>query len=166
MGTSQPSTGTYWIAAAVAAPLVALGCDLAAPPPTDTQPADTQTPTVYDEHYLGALAIADRFCEAWRAGDVSVGRMLLDRRLVRRYSDQQINDAIGDTPNPRHEAFEIFDGERIGDGRFAFQVRLFLRYTGQGAERIEAPVERLVVALGADGQWRVDDFWILPSPGR
>ena len=146
------------LAASCLAAWAGLACEQAPPPgPTSTRPAETP----YDADYLAALAIADRFCEAWRAGDVGVGRMLLTRRLIRQHSDQRINDAIAARGNPRHEAFEIFDGQRLADGRFAFRVRLFLSYAGQSGQRIETPVELIIVAPGEDGQWRVDGFPLL-----
>ena len=124
------------------------------PPP----PAQEQTQTSYDLDYVAALAAANRFCQAWQAGNFSEGRKLLTRRLTRQHPDNRLRDAIAGPLNPRHSAYEVSDGKKLGPGRIEFQVRLFFGYGGDIEDRIETGLERMVLAREDDGRWRVDEF--------
>ena len=141
-----------------AAVMGAAGCELPPPAAPATQPASRPADATYDRDYVEALGVANFFCEAWRQKDVGFGRTLLSRRLIRRYPDRRINDAIGGPGGPRHGGFHIFGGRRLGGGRIEVKVRWFFLYDGQKGDRIESPLERLVLAKGDDGQWRVDEF--------
>jgi len=122
--------------------------------PPSTAPAGPQ----YDEDYVAALSSADEFCRAWKAEDYPTVRAMLTRRLLISHPERKLDDTLGGTGNPRHGAYEIFDGERLGTSRFAFNVRLFLTYIGASDTRIEAPIERVVIARDDTGRWRVDEF--------
>jgi len=125
-------------------------------------PATRPAKTVYDDDYIDALSAANKFCQAWRQADYAAGKKLLSRRLARAYSDKRLQDAIAGLSNPRHAAIEIFEGQKLPDGRFAFKIRLFHRYTGVIEDRIEAPVERIVMVRrpvpDRPARWLVDEF--------
>ena len=118
----------------------------------------------YDDDYIGALAVADQFCHAWQTRNLRDGRALLSRRLMRQHSDARLADAIVGVQNPSHAGYEIFGGKRLSDGRIAFKVRLFQRHAGQHADRIEGPLEDLVMVREKEsGKWRVDEFPFLAA---
>jgi hypothetical protein len=151
-------------AAAILIPVAALlaGCHRrsSAPP----APAARAQPS-WDADYVAALAAANRFCHAWRQRDLRAGKDLLSTRIKRTFPEARIRDALVGAPNPEHAAFELSDGERVEDGRVVFRLRLFFRYAGRAADRIEAPSERIVLVRDAAGQWHVDEFPLLVRPG-
>ncbi len=114
--------------------------------------------TVRDGDYAAALAVANRFCHTWLNRDVDGGRALLTKRFIRQYPEQQIRDAIAGLTSPRHEAYEISQGQKKADGQFQFQVRLLLVYEGQRDNRIESPQEQITVVRSEAGVWQVDGF--------
>jgi hypothetical protein len=130
------------------------GCEYISPPPPASQPAETR----YNEAYAGALAAVDDFCQAWVKGDAVAGRALLSVRMQRRYPDQLLGDVIAGSGNPRHAAYEIHNGRRLGDGRYAFDVRLFFCYSGVHGDKLESPLEQAIVAQDDAGRWRIDAF--------
>lgn len=130
------------------------GCEARRRPEPQTRPAKTQR----DENYIAALSAVDDFCNAWKQRDEAAGRALLSRPMLLKYPDRQLRDAIVGMSNPQHAAFEIADGKKLSSGRYQFKVRLFFQYTGLHADRIESPLERIVVARDDKGVWRVDDF--------
>jgi len=138
------------------------GCESPPPPPPETQPAETR----YDDAYLAALSVVDDFCHAWKNRDLQAGRALLSRRTIRRHPDARIRDAIVGAENPKHAAFEIIEGKKLSDGRYVFDVRLFFRYAGLQSDRIESPIEKIVIARDESGRWRVSELPIPRIPGR
>lgn len=112
----------------------------------------------YDRDYLQALAAADEFCDAWRKGDLADGAALLTPRLKSQHPERHIADAITGGDNSTHVAYEVFSGERLGDGRFAFKVRLLRRFSGDTRDLIDGPIGRLVLQRDDAGVWRVDEF--------
>jgi hypothetical protein len=161
MSAPQPSRCVFAIVipTALLSALAPPGCDSPAPKPPARKPA-----TKYDEEYLAALAAANEFCHAWRQGDVAAGRPLLSPRIKRTFPDSRIRDVISGTPNARHVAFEISAGSRGADGSIAFRVRLFHRYTGRAEDRIEGPVQSIVMQPDGAGRWLVDRFPLLEEP--
>ena len=135
------------------------GCKQPGPPPS-TQPAQT----AYNDQYVGALAVAGDFCQAWQHQDEAAGRELLSQRFLRRYPDRQIRDALVGTTNPRHAAYEIAGGQRLGEGRYAFDVKLFYAFSGGHGDRLELARERIVAVRQADGLWKVDQFPLQQAP--
>ena len=136
-----------------------LGCqrDEQPPPEPATRPAETPI----DDDYVDALATANEFCNAWKSRDYAAGRALMSRDFIRRYPEKRLRAALEGMPNPQHVAFEIFDGEPLRDGRIAFKVRQLFRYTGQIDDRIEGPLQRIVIIRDDSdkrGKWLVGDF--------
>ncbi len=159
--------GAYVVIPVTALTLAAAcaGCeDIFGPP--QTQPAQTQpTETRYNDAYLSALSTADAFCDAWRQCDEASGRALLSLRMKRKYPDRDLRNAIVGHANPRHAGYEIFDGKRMRDGRYAFKVRLFYRYSGSHRDKVESPLVRIVVVREETGDWKVDEFPIPRAQG-
>ena len=135
------------------------GCEQTGPPPS-TQPAQTD----YNDQYVAALAVAGDFCQAWQHHDESAGRALLSQRFLRSYADRQIRDALAGAGNPRHAAYEIAGGERLGEGRYGFDVKLFYAFAGGHSDKLELARERIVVVRQAAGSWKVDRFPVQQAP--
>ena len=108
--------------------------------------------------YAAALAVADEFCQAWQKGSFPDAKALMDAGLLERHTQEKLAGAIASTTNPVHLAYEIFDGQLRADGKLAFGVRLFHRFTGQSGDRIEGPVEEIVLGQDSAGRWRVCEF--------
>ena len=131
------------------------GCESFAPQsPNSVDQADKAK---LDDDYVAALAVTNDFCRAWRDRDLPMGRTMLTRRMIAQYSDARLAGALVGGANPSHGAFEIFKGRRLGAQRYEFKIRLFLRYKGQLIDRIEAPVQRIVLVNAGD-RWLVDEF--------
>jgi len=131
------------------------GCESFAPQsPNSPNQADQAKP---DDDYVAALAVANDFCRAWRDCNLPMGRLMLTRRMIAQYSDTRLAAALVGGENPSHGAFEIFKGRRLGEQRYEFKIRLFHRYKGQLIDRIEAPVQRIVIVNAGD-RWLVDEF--------
>lgn len=139
----------------LAAALIAPGCRGSQSPP------GRGAPRTYGADYVAALDAANRFCGAWRRQDLAAGKALLSLRVQRTFPDARIKDAIVGAANPRHAAFEIAEGQSAGPATYAFRLRLFLRFTGQAEDRIEAPLEQIVVRQDESGKWLVDGFPLL-----
>jgi len=146
----------------LAAAAITGACEQPEPPPPATQPTETR----YDSQYASALAVADAFCHAWKSADLPTGRALLSRRFSRKHSDRVLRDMIVGGGNPRHSGYEIGGGRRVSNGRYAFDVRLFLSYSGQHSDRLEAPLVQIVITQDDAGNWWVDEFPVPESPTR
>ena len=108
-------------AAFLGAMLAPLACEQPAPGPDEMEPEKTK----YDEDYIAALRTANQFCQAWLRGDYPTAKIMLTRRLIYEYPEQRLKDIIGGVSNPRHGAYEVFDGRKLDDNRIAFKVRVF-----------------------------------------
>lgn len=126
-------------AAAFAAPWLAAG---AAP-----KPAEGRIP---------ALAVANRYLEAWRLRQGEVGLKLLSPRLRRSISRDDLLAEIVGLSNPHHAAYEVWGGRRVGRRGFAFSVRLYEDYTGHPMSGSPPPPSRIVLVETAGGDWQVD----------
>lgn len=144
----------------LAAAAIIGACEQPEPPPPATQPAKTR----YDSQYTAALSVADAFCHAWMNADLPTGRALLSRRFIRKYSDRRLRDMIVGSGNPQHAGYEIGNGRRVSNGRYAFDVRLFLSYSGQHSDRLETPLVRIALTQDEARNWWVDEFPVPESP--
>jgi len=115
-------------------------------------------PAVGDAEYVSALKVVNEFCQAWQQGNYLNARSLMSQRLLEGQPAEKLTDAIATAGNPAHSAYEIHEGRRLDDGRLAFAVRLYRSFEGKLQSRVESPLERVVLARGQDGQWRVDEF--------
>jgi len=116
-----------------------------------------------DTDYVLALSAANKFFGAWRARDPGKGIALLSPKLFQSQPKDVWFQAIVGCSNPHHAAYEISNGRRLPDGRFAFDVRLFEHYTGFPVERDDVgSLETVTLVKVAEEDWRVDAmpaFW-------
>lgn len=151
------------LAAAVAVVMLSAGCkrfgDQAG---ATTKPGETGKPGEpdYNRDYVAALGIANEFCQAWLNRDYSPAtKLLLSKRMFTAHTDDALAAAI---MNPHHGGYEIFEGRRLADGRYAFRVHLFYSFSGQMGDRVEHVLKEIVIARDQAGRWKVDEF---PVPG-
>jgi hypothetical protein len=112
-----------------------------------------------DSDYILALTAANRFLEAWRTRHQDNGIAAISGDAIREKGEQYWRNMISGISNPHHQAYEVGEGSRIDDRRFAFRVWLHELYTGE--EHPGAPRDRgrvLVVREVGHGQWRVDEI--------
>jgi hypothetical protein len=112
----------------------------------------------YDQDYIDALAVANSFCWAWRHRDVAAARAMLSQRLRKLTTEANLADAVVGATNQAHGAFEVADGGLDAKERYAYRLRLFYTYAGAAENRVEAPLEKIVVIREESGHWAVDGF--------
>ncbi len=134
-----------------------LGCEQS-PQQKSAQPKPAEKKNPYTKDYLGAVAVADEFCYAWKHRNITTARRLMGKGMIRRYPDVRLHAAIVGQENPRHAGFELSNGRSSRDGRYEFDVKLFFHYVGEMYERIESPKETIIVARSDEGFWVVEDF--------
>ena len=118
-----------------------------------------------EQAFLAALRTANAFCEAWRAGDFSTARRLMSERLIRRHSESRLQSSVAPPPGGEHVGYLLSSGKHLSDGRVAFQLQLFFVYAGRYDNRLERPVDRIVLVGGSDDPWKVDEFPIAELSG-
>ena len=122
-------------------------------PRQNTQPIDND--------YVLALAAANEFLEAWRSRDQERGLAVLSPRLRKSKDEEFLRFDISGISNPHHESYEVTNGRRLPDGRYAFDVWLWEYYTaGQaGDPTTEKPLPyRVIVVKTGLETWQVDDM--------
>ena len=97
-------------------------------------------------------------CQAWQQQDVDRAKTLLTDRLNRSLSAEVLNDVIVGPANQKHSAFEILPGKKIGEDRYEFEVRLFYRYSGTHGDKIETPLDKIIISREPSEVLRVDQF--------
>jgi len=117
------------------------------------------SPALIDTDYILALSVANRFLSAWQNRDQDVGIAVLSNHLLQSRSEEGWRMAISGISNPHHQAYEITNGRRLRDGRFAFTIRLYNHYTGfkERAKSRGTPSTIILVKTGKE-QWRVDEL--------
>jgi hypothetical protein len=128
--------------------------------PTDVASAKQKNGpgTQVDTDYVLALSAANSFLEAWRTRDQERGLALLSPRLREANTEDYWRGLISGVSNPHHQAFEIDDGEKLPDGRFAFDVYLYDHYFGETDEVFprNSPDQIVLTKTGPE-DWRVDE---------
>lgn len=117
-------------------------------------------PGLVDRDYILALGAANRFLAAWQSRSQEAGLGLVSPRLRREAGEERLRRYLSGLSNPFNAAYEIGSGSRLPDGRYAFDVRLFVYERGQLIERRQPPPRpsRIVlVQIGAE-DWLIDEF--------
>ena len=123
-------------------------------------PSSIVTSQVYiNTDYICALSAANEFLSAWRARHRDKGIASLSPRLLQTKGEQLWRDVVSGISNPHHEAYEICNGHRLPDGRFAFDVWFYEHYTGDvyyRGKRWEA--DKIVLVKVRPEKWKVDEI--------
>ena len=123
-------------------------------------PSSIVTSQVYiNTDYICALSAANEFLSAWRARHRDKGIAPLSPRLLQTKGEQWWRDEISGISNPHHEAYEIYNGHRLPDGRFAFDVWFYEHYTGDVYYRGKKwEADKIVLVKVRPEKWKVDEF--------
>jgi hypothetical protein len=103
-----------------------------------------------------ALRAGDAFLNAYIQRDDEAGLPLLSSRLRNTTSEDDLRLAISGTSNPHHQAFEVFDGRRLNDTSFEFQVHLYDYVTDQQVELEKGKSKTLRIVRGENETWLID----------
>ena len=87
-----------------------------------------------------------------------MGFNLLSTRLKNLYPKYDLQNAISGLSNPHHHAFEIFNGRRLENGVYEFQIFFYDHYTGEQVEFDKGKSEPLRITKGQDGKWYIDSL--------
>ena len=112
-----------------------------------------RTPPTAD--YVTALATANRFLEAWQAGDHEAGLLLLSDEARRHSTEQKLQDFFDSRPGVR-QAFEIRGGVRLKSGAYRFPVTLLEFDARSGHAKARSRSGALVVARSGKNDWVVN----------
>jgi hypothetical protein len=113
--------------------------------------AKSQRTPVLDPGYLFALATADHYLQAWQAGDVETGMVLLTGHAKEKVTTDSLQD-IFSAPGPL--AFEIGRGKMLRAGRYEFPVVLV--GPAQGSKHGRRRFSSIVVLNSGNNDWAVD----------
>jgi len=81
-------------------------------------------PESVDRDYLTALAVANKFLNAWQTQDQETAALLLDDHLREPISEDKLQ-ALFAVPTGAQSAFEITRGRKLATGRYEFPIILF-----------------------------------------
>jgi hypothetical protein len=116
--------------------------------PLPTPPSATKT----DGNYVSALAVANRFLQAWQTQDHESGLMMLSDAAKNQTSIDRLEKYFSpDATTPR--AYQITHGQKLKTGRYRFPVALLELKTGRVPRTRNSQL--IVIQTGKD-DWAVD----------
>jgi len=104
-----------------------------------------------DANYASALAVANRFLQAWQTQNPEDGLLLLTDAAKSRVSEEQIQDFF---EHGSSAAYEIARGRTLGSGRYSFPVVLF--GVAERGTSARPHFSHIVVIRATDNEWVVD----------
>jgi hypothetical protein len=117
---------------------------LLSPLAAKTRPAPTLEPG-----YVPALAAADHFLQAWQAGDVEHGMVLLTSHAKEKATTDAVDKFFSNTPG---SAYEIGRGKLLKRGRYEFLVV----FVSTSKNRARRRFSSLVIVDTGKNDWAVD----------
>lgn len=114
-----------------------------------------------ESDYVLALSAVNTFFDAWRNRDQERGLAALSPRLLKSRPEEDWRAIVCGCSNPHNEAYEVSNGHRLPDGRYAFDVRgyTYYSYFPDANNRTARALTVKVIRLDSE-HWQVDD---LPS---
>lgn len=116
----------------------------------------TRQQTTLEPNAIAALGTADRFLAAWQMRNQDTGFALLSSRLKSQEPESDLRMYLSGLSNPHHAAFEIGIGQKLAEGRYAFEVRLYEVVTGSQEKQLRPKPTRIVLQKTAGNEWQVD----------
>ena len=111
-------------------------------------------PEPVDRDYLTALAVADKFLNAWQTQDQETAALLLDDHLREPVSEEKLQ-ALFSPPPGTQSAYEIARGRKLALGRYEFPVTLF-RVTSASPKWLYPKPTTLVIVRADKDDWLID----------
>jgi hypothetical protein len=105
-------------------------------------------PARVDGAYVSALAAANRFLNAWQAGDKETGIVMLSDLAREHTSPEQLQEFFSPGSTP---AYEIAAGKRLKRGTYSFPIVLFDTSAGPVARR----AGRMIMQRRGNSEWAV-----------
>jgi len=100
--------------------------------------------------YVSALATADRFLQAWQAGDAENGMALLTSHAKEKATSEVLDEFFS---NPGANAYEINHGKQLRGGRYEFPVVMISGGPNRHAHR---RFSTIVVIHTGNNDWAID----------
>ena len=111
--------------------------------------AGTRPAAALDPGYVAALAAADHFLQAWQAGDVESGMVLLTGHAKEAATTDAVDKFFSSTPP---SAYEIGRGKLLKRGRYEFPIVLVSVSKNRGHRRFTS----IVIVDTGKNDWAVD----------
>jgi hypothetical protein len=102
---------------------------------------------------VSALAVADHFLQAWQAGDVENGMVLLSTRAKDSATAEAVKAFFSD---PETLAYEITRGKLLKRDRYEFSVIFLTRSDGSKNTHARRRFASIVVVNTGNNDWLVD----------
>jgi hypothetical protein len=102
-----------------------------------------------DPGYVAGLAAADHFLQAWQAGDVESGIVLLTSQVKEKATTDAVDKFFS---SARPSAYEIGRGKLLKRGRYEFPVVLVSNSKNRGRRRFSS----IVIVDTGKNDWAVD----------
>lgn len=112
-------------------------------------PAKVAPPSSLNAEYVSALAVADRFLQAWQAGDAENGIAMLTEHAKKGINPDDL-DKFFSASDP--SAYEVDRGKRIRRGHYEFPVVLVSRT----ANKLRRKFSSIVIVNTSNNDWAVD----------
>jgi hypothetical protein len=115
--------------------------------------AKSPSPATLDSSYVPALAAVDRFLQAWQAGDIENGMVLLSSHAKESVTAEVV-EAFFSNPGP--SAYELTRGKLVKRDRYEFPVVLISSGNGSKNSRMRRRFSSIVVVNTGNNDWAVD----------
>lgn len=115
--------------------------------------AKTRRVPALDSNYVSALSTADRFLQAWQAGDVEGGMVLLTGHAKESATAAVVESFFS---NPEQSAYEINHGKLVKPDRYEFPVVLVSGAGVPNKNRVHRRFSTIVVVNTGNSDWAVD----------
>ena len=115
--------------------------------------AKSPSPVPLDSSYVPALAAADRFLQAWQAGDIENGMVLLSTHAKESVTAETVEAFFS---NPAPSAYELTRGKLLKRDCYEFPVVLISSGNGSKNSRMRRRFSSIVVVNAGNNDWAVD----------
>jgi hypothetical protein len=114
---------------------------------------DRATPA-FDPDYGSALAVADRFLQAWQSGDTENGMAVLSSRVKEKATTEALDKFFTADAVPNKRAYEIGRGKMLKRGHYEFPVVLMSGAVQGGHTRRR--FSSIILVNTGHNDWAVD----------
>src|ERR1700692_2908107 len=115
--------------------------------------ANSPSPVPLASSYVPALAAADRFLQAWQAGDIENGMVLLSTHAKESVTAETAEAFFS---NPARSAYELTRGKLLKRDCYEFPVVLISSGNGSKNSRMRRRFSSIVVVNAGNNDWAVD----------